>query len=53
MLYFSRLKASLEMFINSFIHNRVTRTLLISSVISSVLAGSWRDSNTKFISIAS
>jgi hypothetical protein len=53
MLHFSRLKAGLGIFINSLIHNHVTRTLLISSAISNTLTRSQQDSNTRFILIAS
>ena len=53
MLRFSRLKAGLEIFVDGLIHNHVTRTLLVSNTISSTLAGSRRDNNTRFILIAS
>ena len=53
MLYFSRPKAGLEIFVNGLIYNYITRTLLVSSVIGNTLAGSQRDSNIKFILIAS
>ena len=53
MLHFSRPKAGLGIFVNNLIHNYITRTLLMSSTISGVLAGSWRDNNIKFILIAS
>ena len=53
MLRFSRPKAGLGMFVDGLIHNRVTRTLLVSSAIGGALAGSRQDGNTRFISIAS